>query len=157
LWSAFVSELMLMLALQVQWRLAERRGRRPWLGLLAGGLIERAEATGAARRAGDPRLPLPDRRIKRRLHSITLAFAVLVAMPAIAGIVTAGLGWSLAVAAWGATLWLGLDVLVLAAAIVMTWRGWLPPFDGGDDDDDPEPAPEPGGPWVRAHVYRLKG
>src|SRR3954464_6746699 len=106
-----------MFALQVQWRLAESRGRRPWLGLLAGGLIERAEATGAARRAGDPRLPLPDPRIQRPPHSITLAFAVVVAMPAIAGIVTAGLGWSLAVAAWGATLWLGLDVLVLAAAI----------------------------------------
>jgi hypothetical protein len=80
-----------------------------------------------------------------------------VAAPAIVWIVTAGLGWSLAVAAWGATLWLGLDVLVLAAAILMTWRGWLPPFDGGDGDDDPEPAPEPGGPWARAHVYRLSG
>jgi len=146
-----------MLVLQMQWRLAERNGRRPWLGVLAGGLIERAEENGAARRADDPRLPLPDRRIRRRLHSITLSFAVVAAAPAIVGIVSAGLGWSLAVAAWGATLWLGLDVLVLAAAILMTWRGWLPPFDGGDDDEDPEPAPEPSGPWARAHVYRLKG
>ena len=118
--------------------------------------IERAEAVGARRRAGDPRLPLADSLIRRRGYWLTLVFGVILAAPAIAAVVLAGLRWAVAFAAWFATLWFGLDVLVLAAGIVMLWRGWLPPLDGGEGPEDPDPAPEPSDPFSRAHIYRLR-
>ncbi len=155
LWGAFAVELGILLGLQLQWRLAERRGGGGWLERIAEAPIERAEAIGARRRAGDPRLPLADSLIRRRGYWLTLVFAMILAAPAIAAVVLAGLRWAVAFVAWFATLWFGLDVLVLAAGIVMLWRGWLPPLDGGEGPEDPDPAPEPSDPWSRAHLYRL--
>ena len=155
IWWTFLGELVALLAVGVQWRLAARRGRGGWLGAAVDRLAARAEPAGAARLAADPRLPRSERANRRTQHYGWLLFGALVALPAFAAVVLYGLSVQIALVAWFASLYCCIDVAAATVVLLMLWLGWMPPFDEGGGDERLEPAPRPGGPWARAHLFDL--
>jgi hypothetical protein len=157
LWVLFAAELAALLVLAVQRGVAERGGKRSWLVTGLEPAIERAASAGEARQAGHPGLPLEDERLHRRIHHLVTACGLVLAIPGFVAVARSGLPWETLVLAFAVATLAGIDVAVVSAVIVATWRGWMPlPDDdgGGDDDGEPEPAPPPG-PWTRAHVFDL--
>jgi hypothetical protein len=156
-WVVFLAELVALLAVAIQWRLAARRGREGWLGRVAERLAAAAQPAGAARLASDPRLPHSEKANRRVQHYGWLACGALVALPAFAAVATNHLSIQLAVGAWFLALYCCIDVAAAGLVVLMLWLGWMPPFDdgggGGDELLDPEPRPD--GPWARAHVFDL--
>jgi len=157
LWVLFAAELVALLTLAVQRGVAERAGTESWLVAGLEPAIERAVDAGEARQAGHPELPLDDDRLHRRIHHLVTACGLVLALPGLVAIARSGLPWETMLLAFAVATLAGIDVAVLGAVIVATWRGWMPlPDDGGDDDEDLEPSPLPGGPWTRAHLFRLR-
>jgi hypothetical protein len=154
-WGIFLVELMALVAIGIQWRLAARRGRTGWLGTVADRLAAVAEPAGAARVAADPRLPRSEKANRRAQHYGWLAVGALVALPAFAAVATTGVSFQLALAAWFLSLYCCIDVAAAAIVLVMLWLGWMPPFDDGGGDERLDPSPRPGGPWARAHLFDL--
>lgn len=159
-WLPFALELALLVAVAAQRKLAERRGGRPWLVARFGPAIAHAVQTGEARQAAHPGLPLDEERLHRRIHHLVTAWGLLLALPGLLAIAASGLPWTVFLPVFAVATLVGIDVAVLGAVIVATWRGWmpLPDDDGGDDDgdDEPEPAPPAGGAWRRAHHFDLR-
>src|SRR5215210_3414165 len=124
---------------------AERAGTESWLVAGLEPAIERAVDAGEARQAGHPELPLDDDRLHRRIHHLVTACGLVLALPGLVAIARSGLPWETMLLAFAVATLAGIDVAVLGAVIVATWRGWMPlPDDGGSDDDpDPDPAPPP--------------
>jgi len=158
LWVLFAAELGALVALAVQRGLAERGGTRSWLVSALEPAIERAAHAGEARQASHNGLPLDEERLHRRIYHLVTAAGVVLAVPGFVAVGTSGLPWETLVLAFAVATLAGIDVAVLGAVIIATWRGWmpLPDDDGGDDDDtESEPSP-PRGPWSRAHVFDLR-
>jgi hypothetical protein len=157
MWALFAAELAGLLVLAIQRGVAERRGEESWVvGAFAPTLGSALEA-GKARQAEHPELPLDEDRIRRRIQHLVTVCGLVMSGPGLSAVLLTEVPTeTLLLAFAGATL-IGMDVAVLAAVTVATWRGWMPlPHDGGGGDDpEPEPAPVPGGPWTRAHTFRL--
>ena len=156
LWVLFAAELAGLLALAVQRSLAERRGQESWVvGAFAPTLGSALEA-GQARQAEHPGLPLDEQRIQLRIYHLVTATGFLLSGPGLSAVVLTELPTeALLLVFAGATL-IGMDVAILVAVTVATWRGWMPlPDDGGSDEGDEEPEPLPGGPYTRAHLFNL--
>jgi hypothetical protein len=156
LWVLFGVELGALLVLAVQRGVAERAGTRSWLVGALEPAIERAALAGEARQATHPGLPLEDERLHRRIYHLVTACGLVLSIPGLFAATATGLPWETMLLVFAIATLAGIDVAILAAVIVATWRGWMPlPDDGGNDDDpEPEPAPPPG-PWTRAHVFDL--
>ena len=156
LWVLFAVELAGLLALGIQRSVAERRGQESWLIAAFAPTLGSALEAGRARQAEHPDLPLDEERVRRRIFHLVTAYGLVFSGPGLSAVLLTELPTeTLLLAFAGATL-IGMDVAVLGAVLVATWRGWLPlDEDDGGGDDDPEPAPVPGGPWTRAHVFNL--
>jgi hypothetical protein len=156
LWVLFAAELGALLALAVQRGVAERHGARSWLVSGLEPAIERAARAGEERQATHAGLPLDEERLARRIYHLVSVCGLVLAVPGILAVVASGLPWETMLLAFAVATLAGIDVAILIAVIVATWRGWMPlPDDGGSDDDqEPDPA-EPPGPWTRAHVFDL--
>jgi hypothetical protein len=157
LWVLFAAELAGLLVLAVQRGVAEREGSRSWLVGALEPAIARAAHIGEERQATHPGLPLDEDRLQRRISHLVSACGLLLAVPGLLAVAETGLPWETMLLAFAVATLAGIDVAVLGAVIVATWRGWMPlPDDGGggDDDAEPDPAPPPG-PWARAHVFDL--
>jgi hypothetical protein len=154
-WGIFLVELIALVAIGIQWRIASRRGGSGWLGAAADRLAALAEPAGAARVAAEPRLPHSDKANRRVQHYGWLVFGAVVALPGFAAVLTTGVSVQLALAAWFLSLYCCIDVAVASLVLLMLWLGWMPPFDDGGGDELLEPGPRPGGPWARAHLFDL--
>jgi len=155
-WGVFLVELIALSAIGIQLRVASRRGGSGWLGMAADRLAAIAEPAGAARAAADPRLPHSDKANRRVQHYGWLLCGAIVALPAFVAVLTTGVSFQLALAAWFLSLYCCIDVAVASVVLLMLWLGWMPPFDdGGGGDELLEPSPRPGGPWERAHLFDL--
>lgn len=156
LWAIVAVELAGLVVLGVQRSLAERRGGEAWLIRGAEPALERALAAGERRQDDDDRLPLNEPESRQRLQNLALSASAGLSLPAAAAVAASDLDSEWCIPAFLVTGLLGTDVAVVLALIVALWRGWLPlPDDGDDDDGDPELEPVPGGPWTRAHMFRL--
>ena len=96
--------------------------------------------------------------IRRRIHHIVTACGVVLSVPGLCAVAFSDLPSETLLVAFALATLVGMDVAILVAVIVATWRGWLPlpeDDDGGGGDEDPELAPMPGGPWTRAHLFNL--
>ncbi len=156
LWVLFAAEVGALVMLAVQRGVAERRGEESWLIGVFTPAIATATDAGEARQAAHPELPLDEDRIRRRIHHLVTACGLLFSGPGLAAVVTSGLPSETLLLAFAVATLAGMDVAVLIAVIVATWRGWLPlPGDDDDGDEEPELEPVPGGPWTRAHLFRL--
>jgi hypothetical protein len=157
-WVVFGAELLGLVAIGQAWRASTGRVTGGRIGAAADALLDRAEAAGAARRGAEPRRSVSEAAQRRIFLAGHLAIGGLVAAPAFVAIVEARLGVTLVVAAWFAGFVCSIEVATVAIVVVLLWRGWLPPFgDDGGGDDEPEPAPRPGGPYERAHLFDLRG
>jgi hypothetical protein len=158
-WLPFAVELAALVILAVQRGVAEKRGGESWLLARLGPAIAHAVDAGEARQAAHPGLPLDEERLQRRIHHLVTVCGLLLALPGLVAIVASGLPWATFLLAFAVATLVGIDVAVLAAVIVATWRGWMPlPDDdggGGDDDEAPEPVTPPGGAWTRSHLFNL--
>ena len=157
LWVLFAVELVALVAIAVQRSVANRQGRQSWLIAALTPTLGAALESGEARQAEHPELPLDEPRIRRRIQHLVTACGLVLSGPGLCAIVVSELPSETLLVAFAVATLVGMDVAVLAAVIVATWRGWLPlpGDDEGGDDPDPEPAPMPGGPWTRAHVFNL--
>lgn len=157
LWVLFAAELAGLLALAVQRGVAERRGQESWLIAAFAPTLGSALERGEARQAERPELPLDDEQVRRRIHHIVTLCGLVLSGPGLSAVVLTELPPEMLLLAFAAATLIGMDVAVLVAVTVATWRGWIPlPDDGGSDgDDEPELAPMPGGPWTRAHQFNL--
>jgi hypothetical protein len=156
-WALFGFELGALLVLAVQRGVAERAGMRSWLVSALEPAIARAARAGEARQATTAGLPLDEELLHRRIYHLVTACGLVLAVPGLLAVVESRLPWETMLLVFGIATLAGIDVAILGAVIVATWRGWMPiPDDGGGDDDgDPDPAPSPG-PWTRAHVFDLR-
>ena len=156
LWVLFAAELVALLILAVQRGASERRGGEAWLIAGLAPAIAAAMEAGQARQAGHPGLPLDEVSIRRRISHLVTGCGLVLSIPGLAAVIASELpGETLLLAFAGSTL-AGMDVAVLGAIIVATWRGWMPPpDDDGGSEEDEEPEPLPGGPWTRAHQFNL--
>jgi hypothetical protein len=158
LWVLFAAELGALVILAVQRSASERRGGEAWLIAGLTPAIVAAMDAGEARQADHPGLPLDELRIRRRIHHLVTAYGLVLSAPGIAAVLVSDLPGETLLLAFAVATLAGMDVAVLGAIIVATWRGWMPlPDDdgGGGEDEDPEPEPLPGGPWTRAHQFNL--
>jgi hypothetical protein len=157
LWVLFAAELAALLTLAMQRGVAEREGTRSWLVGALEPLIVRATEAGEARQATRAGLPLDDERLHRRIYRLVTAWGLVLAIPGLLAVAASGLPWETMLLVFAVATLAGMDLAVLAAVIVATWRGWMPlPEDGGGGDDDPEPEPaSPRDPWTRAHLFDL--
>ena len=158
LWVIFVAELGAFAVLAAQRSASERRGGEAWLIAALTPAIGAAVEAGEARQAGHPGLPLDEPQIRRRIHHLVTAWGVVLSVPGLAAVLDSELPGETLLLAFAVATLAGMDVAVLAAIIVATWRGWMPlPDDdgGGEEDEEPEPEPLPGGPWTRAHQFNL--
>jgi hypothetical protein len=157
-WLPFALELTALVVLAVQRGVAEKRGGESWLLSRLGPAIVHAVDAGEARQAAHPGLPLDEPRLQRRIHHLVTAWGLLLALPGLLAIAASGLPWATFLLAFAVATLVGIDVAVLGAVLVATWRGWMPlPDDGGggDDDEEPDPVTPPGGEWTRAHLFDL--
>ena len=150
-----LAETAAVLAAAMESALAARRGREGLVERLALRQCERVQATGARRQAANPKLPLPDRVLRERALRLTVPGGVVLAVPAavLAGAL-AGQAWILA---FVVVHWAAIGPSAALCAVFAVWRGWIPLDDGGGGGEDDAPEPVPGGPWARAHEYRLRG
>jgi hypothetical protein len=159
LWVLFAAELGALVILAVQRSASERRGGEAWLIAGLTPAIVAAMDAGEARQADHPELPLDELRIRRRIHHLVTACGLVLSAPGIAAVLVSELPGETLLLAFAVATLAGMDVAVLGAIIVATWRGWMPLRDdddgGGGEDEDPEPEPMPGGPWTRAHQFKL--
>ena len=158
LWAIFAVELAALVAVGLQRSLADRRGGESWLIAALTPAIVAATESGEARQADHPELPLDEASIRRRIHHLVTACGVILSVPGVCAVVLSELPSETLLVAFALATLVGMDVAILVAVIVATWRGWLPlpdDDDGGGDDEDPELAPMPGGPWTRAHLFNL--
>lgn len=158
LWVVFGLELVGLLVLGVQRGLAERRGEESWLVAALAPTLGSALEAGEARQRAHPELPLDEERVRRRIHHLVTVCGLVLSGPGLSAVVYTELPTETLLLAFALATLAGMDLAVLMAVIVATWRGWMPlPDDGGGGrDEDPEPVPLPGGPWARAHVFRLR-
>jgi hypothetical protein len=158
LWVLFAVELGALVILAIQRSASERRGGEAWLIAGLTPAIVAAMDAGEARQEGHPGLPLDEIQIRRRIHHLVTACGLLLSAPGIAAVLTSELPGETLLLAFAVATLAGMDVAVLGAIIVATWRGWMPLGDddgGGGEDEEPEPEPLPGGPWTRAHQFNL--
>jgi hypothetical protein len=158
LWVLFAAELGALVILAVQRSASERRGGEAWLIAGLTPAIVAAMDAGEARQADHPELPLDELRIRRRIHHLVTACGLVLSAPGIAAVLVSELPGETLLLAFAVATLAGMDVAVLGAIIVATWRGWMPLRDddgGGGEDEEPEPEPMPGGPWTRAHQFKL--
>jgi hypothetical protein len=155
LWAIFAVELAGLVTLGVQRSVSERRGREPWLIRGAEPALERALEAGERRQDRDARLPLGEPESRQRLQNVALSASAALSLPGAAAVVQSDLASEWCLPAFFLTGFISTDVAVVIAVIVGMWRGWLPLPDDGDDDDDEDLEPVPGGPWTRAHMFRL--
>jgi hypothetical protein len=155
LWAIVSAELAALVAVGLQRSLADRQGKESWLIAALTPAIGAAIESGEARQAGHPELPLDEERIRRRIHHLVTAGGLLLSLPGMGAIVASELPAEAMLLVFAIATLVGMDVALLAAVIVATWRGWLPLPGDDDDGEDPEPEPMPGGPWTRAHQFNL--
>jgi hypothetical protein len=158
LWAIFSVELAALLAVGLQRSLADRQGRQSWLIAALTPTLGAALESGEARQADHPELPLDEPRIRRRIHHLVSACGLVLSVPGLCAVAVSELPSETLLVAFAVATLVGMDVAILAAVIVATWRGWLPlPDDdeGSGGDGDPELTPMPGGPWTRAHLFNL--
>lgn len=158
LWVLFAAELGALVTLAIQRSASERRGGEAWLIAGLTPAIVAAMDAGEARQADHPDLPLDEVQIRRRIQHLVTAYGLLLSAPGIAAVIVSELPGETLLLAFAVATLAGMDVAVLGAIIVATWRGWMPlPDDdgGGEEDEEPEPEPLPGGPWTRAHQFNL--
>jgi hypothetical protein len=143
-----------VLAAALESAVAGRRGREGIVERLALDLCERVAATGARRQAVNPKLPLPDSELRERAIRLTVPVGVLLAAPAavVAGAL-AGQAW---IPALTVMLWAAIGPSAALCSVFAVWRGWIRLDDGGGGEDPGTPEPVAGGPWARAHEYRLR-
>ncbi len=142
----------------IQRSASERRGGEAWLIAGLTPAIVAAMDAGEARQADHPGLPLDELQIRRRIQHLVTASGLVLSAPGIAAVLVSELPGETLLLAFAVATLAGMDVAVLGAIIVATWRGWMPlPDDdgGGGEDEEPEPEPLPGGPWTRAHQFNL--
>ena len=154
----FAAELSALVTLAIQRSASERRGGEAWLIAGLTPAIVAAMDAGEARQADHPGLPLDEVQIRRRIQHLVTACGLLLSAPGIAAVIVSELPGETLLLAFAVATLAGMDVAVLGAIIVATWRGWMPlPDDdgGGEEDEEPEPEPLPGGPWTRAHQFNL--
>ena len=155
LWLLFAAELAALGTFAVQRSLAERRGEESWLIAALTPTLGSALKAGEARQAAHPELPLDEERIQRRIFQLVAACGVLLSGPGLSAVMASELPAETLLIAFAVATLVGMDVAVLAAVIVATWRGWLPLPDDGGGGEDPGLEPLPGGPWTRAHQFNL--
>jgi hypothetical protein len=155
LWAIFAVELAGLVTLGIQRSLIERRGGEAWVIRGAEPALERALEAGERRQGRDARLPLGEPESRQRLQNIALTASAVLALPGAAAVVQSDLASEWCLPAFLVTGLLGTDVAVVIAIVVALWRGWLPLPDDGDDSDDDDLEPVPGGPFTRAHMFRL--
>jgi len=158
LWFLFGLELGALATLAIQRSVSERRGGEAWLIAGLTPAIVAAMEAGEERQAGHPGLPLDELQVRRRIHHLVTLCGLLLSAPGIAAVLLSELPGETLLLAFAVATLAGMDVAVLGAIIVATWRGWMPlPDDdgGGGEDEEPEPEPLPGGPWTRAHQFNL--
>jgi hypothetical protein len=158
LWVLFAAELGALAILAIQRSASERRGGEAWLIAGLTPAIVAAMEAGEARQEGHPELPLDELQIRRRIHHLVTIWGLVLSAPGIAAVLVSELPGETLLLAFAVATLAGMDVAVLGAIIVATWRGWMPlPDDdgGGGEDEEPEPEPMPGGPWTRAHQFNL--
>jgi len=155
LWAIFAVELVALVTLGVQRSLVERRGGEAWVIRGAEPALERALESGERRQDADARLPLGEPESRQRLQNIALTASGVLALPGAAAVVQSDLASEWCLPAFLLTGLLGTDVAVVLAVVVALWRGWLPLPDDGDDSDDDDVEPVPGGPFTRAHMFKL--
>ncbi|MEA2243831.1 MAG: hypothetical protein QOD24_3387 [Solirubrobacteraceae bacterium] len=159
LWAIFGVELAALVVVGVQRSLADRRGGQSWLIAALTPAIAAATEVGEARQAEHPELPLDEPSIRRRIHHLVTACGLVLSVPGLSAVALSQLPSETLLLAFALATLVGMDVAILVAVIVATWRGWLPlpddDDDGGGGDEDPELAPMPGGPWTRAHLFNL--
>jgi hypothetical protein len=157
LWVLFAVELGALLTLAIQRSASERRGGEAWLIAGLTPAIVAAMDAGEARQADHPGLPLDELQIRRRIQHLVTACGLVLSAPGIAAVLVSELPGETLLLAFAVATLAGMDVAVLGAIIVATWRGWMPLPDDDDDgeDEEPEPEPLPGGPWTRAHQFNL--
>src|SRR5215210_2734766 len=151
MWVLFGAELAGLALLGIQRGVAERRGQESWLVTAFAPTLGSALEAGEARQSQHPELPLDEPRIQRRIHHLVTACGLLLSGPGLSAVLLTELPTETLLVVFAIATLIGMDVAVLTAVVMATWRGWLPlPDDGGGDDDEaPEPAPLPGGPWTR--------
>ncbi len=156
LWVLFTAELAGLLVLAVQRSVADRRGQESWVVAAFAPTLGSALEAGQARQAEHTELPLDEDRIRRRIHHLVTATGLVLSGPGLSAVVLTELPTeTLLLVFAGATL-IGMDVAILVAVTVATWRGWMPlPDDGPGGDDEEEPEPVPGGPYTRSHLFNL--
>ena len=155
LWAIFAIELAGLVTLGIQRSLIERRGGEAWVIRGAEPALERALEAGERRQGRDARLPLGEPESRQRLQNIALTASAVLALPGAAAVVQSDLASEWCLPAFLLTGLLGTDVAVVIAIVVALWRGWLPLPDDGDDPDDDDVEPVPGGPFTRAHMFKL--
>jgi hypothetical protein len=158
LWVLFAAEVGALVILAVQRSGSEKRGGEAWLIAALTPAIVAAMEAGEARQGRHPELPLDELRIRRRITHLVSVWGLVLSAPGIAAVVVSDLPSETLLLAFAVATLAGMDVAVLGAIIVATWRGWMPlPDDdgGGGEDEEPEPEPLPGGPWTRAHQFNL--
>lgn len=155
LWVLFAAELAALATFAVQRSLAERRGEESWLIAALAPTLGSALKAGEARQAAHPELPLDEERIQRRIFQLVAACGVLLSGPGLSAVTASELPAETLLLAFAVATLVGMDVAVLAAVIVATWRGWLPLPDDDGGGGDPGLEPVPGGPWTRAHQFNL--
>ena len=158
LWFLFGLEIGALATLAIQRSASERRGGEAWLIAGLTPAIVAAMEAGEERQAGHPGLPLDELQVRRRIHHLVTVWGLLLSAPGIAAVLVSELPGETLLLAFAVATLAGMDVAVLGAIIVATWRGWMPlPDDdgGGGEDEEPEPEPLPGGPWTRAHQFNL--
>ena len=158
LWVLFAAELGALVLLAVQRGASERRGGDSWLIAALTPAIRAAVEAGEARQAGHPDLPLEEAKVRRRVHHLVTACGLVLSVPGLAAVIVSELPSETLLLAFAVATLAGMDVAILGAVIVATWRGWMPlPDDGGGGgDDETGPAPLPGSPWTRAHQFNLR-
>jgi hypothetical protein len=158
LWVLFAAELGALVTLAIQRSASEKREGEAWLIAGLTPAIVAAMDAGEVRQAAHPGLPLDELRIRRRIHHLVTVCGLVLSAPGIAAVLVSDLPGETLLLAFAVATLAGMDVAVLGAIIVATWRGWMPlPDDdgGGGEDEEPDPEPLPGGPWTRAHQFNL--
>jgi hypothetical protein len=156
LWAIFAVELAGLVTLGVQRGIVERRGGgAAWVIQGAEPALERALEAGEERQDRNERLPLGEPESRQRLQNLALSVSAVLSLPGAVAVVQSDLASEWCIPAFLLTGLLGTDVAVVLAVIVALWRGWLPIPDDGDDEGGDDLEPVPGGPYTRAHMFKL--